>query len=282
MDNDIFSNEKNSKYSDLISFIKKKEKVAIAFSGGVDSTFLLYAAKEALGKNNVLAVTINSEAFTLGEHQEAMDYCKSLDIKQVSLNINILDNKNIPELKKNPKNRCYLCKRELFKEIIKVAESEGITTVFEGSNKDDEGDYRPGFMAIKELNVISPLRECGIYKEEIRKWSHDFDLPTWNKPSKACLMSRFAYGENISIEKLNMVDRAEHFLAQMDFKQYRVRIHGNDRNYIARIEVLPNDLEKIIESNIREKINTEFKSIGFSYVTLDLLGFRSGSMNEVL
>ena len=178
----------------------------------------------------------------------------------------------------NPKNRCYLCKRELFQKIWDIARENGVAYVAEGSNMDDEGDYRPGLMAVKELEVKSPLRAVRLYKSEIRELSKQFELPTWDKPSFACLASRFVYGETISEEKLSMVDRAEQLLLDMGFRQVRVRIHGN----IARIEVDPDEIIRIAETSNRERIATAFKGYGFDYVTLDLMGYRTGSMNEVL
>ena len=166
----------------------------------------------------------------------------------------------------------------MFEKIGDIAKSNGLKYVAEGSNVDDEGDYRPGLMAVKELNVKSPLREAGLYKAEIRELSKKFGLPTWDKPSFACLASRFVYGETISEEKLTMVDKAEQLLLDMGFRQVRVRIHGN----IARIEVEPDEISRIAEKENRERISKEFKEFGFSYATLDLLGYRTGSMNEVL
>ena len=178
----------------------------------------------------------------------------------------------------NPKNRCYLCKRELFEKIGQIAEKEGIETIVEGSNLDDNGDYRPGLQAVAELGVKSPLRVCGLDKKDIRILSKKLGLSTWEKQSFACLSSRFVYGETISKEKLSMVDRAEQLLLDMGFHQIRVRIHGS----IARIEILPFEFEKILQREIREEIYEQLRGFGFSYVTLDLLGYRTGSMNETI
>ena len=191
---------------------------------------------------------------------------------------------NIPGFKQNPKNRCYLCKHELFEEIIGVAKQHGLSYVCEGSNLDDNGDYRPGLQAIAELGVKSPLRECNLWKSEIRAISKELGLSTWKKQSFACLASRFVYGETISIEKLDMVDKAEQLLIDMGFEQVRVRIHsfgnGETSGTIARIEVNPDEITKLVQN--RETIVSEFKKIGFNYVSMDLQGYRTGSMNETI
>ena len=178
----------------------------------------------------------------------------------------------------NPKNRCYLCKHGLFEKILKIAAEEGMAEVCEGSNLDDNGDYRPGLQAIAELNIKSPLRSAGFTKEDIRALSRQFGLPTWNKQSFACLASRFVYGETITREKLGMVDKAEQLLIDLGFRQVRVRIHGT----MARIEIMPDEFEKLISKDIRDQITKSFKEFGFTYVTMDLTGYRTGSMNEVL
>ena len=184
----------------------------------------------------------------------------------------------IEGFRQNPKNRCYLCKHELFEKIWEIARENGMQAVAEGSNLDDNGDYRPGLIAVKELNVSSPLRYAGLTKQDIRDLSKELGLPTWDKQSFACLSSRFVYGETISEKKLNMVDAAEQLLLDLGFHQVRVRIHG----MIARIEILPTEFEKILVQETRERIWQVFKGIGFTYVTLDLAGYRTGSMNETL
>ena len=267
--------EIETKYKNLLEYLKGLESVAVAFSSGVDSTFLLYASCEALGKDNVMAITAKSCSFPKREFDETVSFCESRGIRHVICESEELE---IDGFKENPKNRCYLCKRELFEKIGDIARDNGLKYVVEGSNVDDEGDYRPGLMAVKELDVKSPLRAVGLYKAEIRELSKKFDLPTWDKPSFACLASRFVYGETISEEKLSMVDKAEQLLLDMGFRQVRVRIHGN----IARIEVEPGEISRIAEKENRERIAAAFKEYGFSYVTLDLTGYRTGSMNEVL
>ena len=179
---------------------------------------------------------------------------------------------------KNPPNRCYLCKKELFEKIGDIAKKNGIEYIAEGSNMDDNGDYRPGLIAVKELGVKSPLREAKLTKAEIREYSKELGLPTWDKQSFACLSSRFVYGETISEEKLGMVEKAEQLLLDYGFHQVRVRIHG----LLARIEIMPEEFPKLLEQNVREDIAKKFKEYGFTYVTMDILGYRMGSMNETL
>ena len=266
--------EQLRKYNDLKQMLKDFESVAVAFSSGVDSTFLLYAAKEALG-DKVIAVTARSCSFPERELKETKEFCQSYQIRQFIFESEEL---NIEGFSQNPKNRCYLCKRELFEKIKKIAASEGIAVIVEGSNLDDNGDYRPGLQAVAELGIQSPLRSIGFTKEDIRALSRHFGLPTWNKQSFACLSSRFVYGETISKEKLGMVDKAEQLLLDLGFRQVRVRIHGN----MARIEIMPEEFPKLIVKEIRNQITTSLKSFGFTYITMDLMGYRTGSMNEVI
>lgn len=256
----------------LKKYLKSLESVAVAFSSGVDSTLLLKEAKDVLG-DKVIAVTAKSCSFPKRELNEAIEFCKKENIKHIIVESEELD---IEGFSSNPKNRCYLCKRELFEKMIQVAKENGVKEVVEGSNMDDMGDYRPGLQAISELEVKSPLRYAKLYKNEIRKLSRKLKLPTWDKPSFACLASRFVYGETITKEKLRMIEKAEQLLLSLGLKQERVRIHSE----LARIEVLPEDIEKIAQKEIREKISKAFKELGFLYVTLDLDGYRMGSMNN--
>ena len=262
------------KYELLKEYIKSLGSVTVAFSGGVDSTFLLRTAHDVLG-DKVLAVTASSCSFPERELREARKFCSENGIAHEVCESEELD---IDGFRQNPVNRCYLCKHELFEKMIDIAAKKGFENVAEGSNMDDMGDYRPGLQAIAELEVKSPLRAAGLYKEEIRQLSKQLGLPTWDKPSFACLASRFVYGETINEEKLGMVDRAEQLMIDLGFRQVRVRIHDK----LARIEVLPEEIERVTQPDIRKKINDGFREYGFAYVTLDLAGYRTGSMNETL
>ncbi len=262
------------KYQILKDYIRSLGSVAVAFSSGVDSTLLLKVSHDLLG-DKAIAVTASSSSFPKRELNEAKSFCESNHITQIIFDS---DELNIEGFRDNPKNRCYLCKHELFTKIKDVAREYGLEHVIEGSNLDDTGDYRPGLKAIEELGIKSPLRYAGLTKAEIRELSRELGLPTWDKPSFACLASRFVYGERIDIEKLKMIDRAEELLIEMGFRQVRVRIHGN----IARIEIMPENFSRIVQEDIRMKIYDSIKALGFSYVTLDLKGYRTGSMNETL
>lgn len=262
------------KYQLLQDNLKSLGSVVVAFSSGVDSTFLLKVAHDVL-QDKAIAVTASSCSFPERELHEAEAFCKENGIEHIICKSEELD---IEGFRQNPKNRCYLCKRELFEKIWNIAKEHGIQAVAEGSNLDDNGDYRPGLMAVEELKVKSPLREAGLTKEEIRELSKQLGLPTWDKQSFACLSSRFVYGETIDENKLSMVDKAEQLLLDMGFHQVRVRIHG----MMARIEVLPEEIGRLVEEETRKTVWEKLKKYGFTYVTLDLAGYRTGSMNETL
>jgi len=264
----------HTKYNALRSRLTELGSLAVAFSGGVDSTFLLQVAYNCLG-NRALAVTAAPPFVPIREQKEASDFCREAGIRQIVIPPEELD---IDRIRHNPPDRCYHCKHMIFGRIIEAAEQNGIYHVAEGSNTDDTGDYRPGMRAIRELEVLSPLLDAGLSKSDIRTLSKELGLSTWDKPSFACLASRFVYGEAITDERLSMVGRAEQLLLDLGFRQFRVRIHGD----LARIEILPDDFDRIMTSAVREQITAALKGFGFSYVTLDLSGYRTGSMNEVL
>ncbi|UFJ39179.1 ATP-dependent sacrificial sulfur transferase LarE [Brevibacillus humidisoli] len=247
--------------------------VLIAFSGGVDSTFLLARAVQELG-DQAIAVTAASETFPTREFEAAKQLAGRLGARFVTTQIREMEN---PNFVSNPTNRCFYCKDGLYEHLATLAEqNEWNAVICDGANMDDLGDYRPGRMAAAQRGVRSPLQEAGLYKEELRQLSKEMDLSTWNKPSFACLSSRIPYGSEITLEKIDQIDRAEGFLLSLGFHQVRVRHHGQ----IARIEVLPADFPRLLEHH--QEIDEKLKQIGFTYVTLDLWGYQTGSMNNVL
>ncbi|HAG69082.1 MAG TPA: ATP-dependent sacrificial sulfur transferase LarE [Lachnospiraceae bacterium] len=258
----------------LRSLIRDCKRAAVAFSAGVDSTFLLKVASEVLG-DDCLALTAVSPAFPKEETEEAVRFCSDNRIRQITFEAGEL---GLREYSENPVNRCYYCKRQIFKRMLELASENGICVVMEGSNIDDLSDYRPGLSALKELKIKSPLREAGLTKTEIRELSKGMGLKTWDKQSFACLASRIPYGEEITAEKLLRIGSCERVLSEAGFKNYRVRAHGT----LARIEVLPEELERLVKPDIREDIVRRLKENGFTYVTMDLSGYRTGSLNEAV
>lgn len=258
----------------LKDYIRGLGSLAIGFSGGVDSALLLFVAHEVLG-DKVIAVTGSDASVPERELKEAKAFCAERGIRHIICTVDPLKEE---EYRINGPDRCYFCKHGIFTEIKKIADENGIAYMAEGSNMDDIGDYRPGLRAVAELSVKSPLREAELTKADIRMISKALGLPTWSKPAYACLASRFVYGEEITEEKLRMIDQAEQFLIENGFLEERVRMHGN----IARIEVPAKDIERLAAKKIRERVYKRFKEIGFMYVTLDMLGYRLGSMNETL
>ncbi len=268
------SSQTLTKYEKLTALLRKMGKVVVAFSGGVDSTFLLKAAHDVL-QDDVLAVIGSSETYPQREKAEALSLVREMGVRYLVIETTELNN---PDFVNNSPQRCYYCKKELFSKMKKIAETEGIPYILDGSNYEDSQDFRPGIKAAVELGIRSPLKEVGLKKEEIRKLSKKLALSTWNKPSFACLSSRFPYYTKIESSSLKQVDRAEELLRNLSFSQFRVRHYQQ----MARIEISSDEFSKIMEPTIRDKIISSFKKLGYIYITLDLEGYRSGSMNEPL
>lgn len=258
----------------LKQLLKEMDRALVAFSGGVDSAFLLKVAHSVLGER-ALAVTATSETFPSAELAEARELARSIGAPHKVITTQELQR---PGFADNPPERCYFCKTELFERLSALAAEMGYEFVLDGSNVDDLGDWRPGRKAAGEHGVRSPLQEAGLGKAEIRSLSRDMGLPTWEKQSFACLSSRFPYGDQITVEKLKQVDAAENILRELGFTQFRVRHHRD----VARLELGPKDFERILSRELKERVTEGLKALGYCYVTLDLEGFRSGSMNEPL
>lgn len=261
-----------NKLEQLKNNLQKMGKVAIAFSGGTDSTFLLKVAYDVLGEN-AIAITTNASTFPKIELEQAKQFAEKIGIEHIIIESEEIENEKIS---KNPNNRCYYCKKEMFSKMKQIANRKKINYLLDGSNTDDVSDYRPGMKALRELDIISPLIKVSLNKKEIRELSKMINLDTWNKPAFACLASRFPYGVKITKSRLEQVEKAELHLYHLGMKQFRVRYH----NDIARIEVSKDDFETVLKNS--DEITQRFKELGFKYVTLDIEGYRTGSLNEVL
>lgn len=262
------------KKKDLIRLLRDAGSLLVAFSGGVDSSFLLAAAHETLGKK-VVAATAVSDIYPLRERDAAVEFTRSRGIPHILFPS---DQISLASFRANRADRCYHCKRYLYEKLIGIAEQKGINRVADGANFDDLKDYRPGIQAGREMGIISPLIDLTLRKQEIRFLSREMGLPQWNKPAAACLASRIPYGSSITSEKLKMINEAEEFLLEKGLTQCRVRHHGS----VARIEVARSELKKVMEDNLREAILRKFKEIGFFHIAVDMEGYISGSMNRGL
>jgi pyridinium-3,5-biscarboxylic acid mononucleotide sulfurtransferase len=265
----------STKLDRLNARLRELNRVLVAFSGGVDSTFLLRAAREVLGRDRVLAVTAVSEIHPEGEIGDAKRLARKIGARHILVRSGEMEE---DAFLANPPERCYVCKKRVFGSLRVLAAENGFRHVIDGTNADDAGDFRPGRKALRELGVLSPLQEAGLTKKEIRVLSRKWGLPTWNRPALACLATRIPYGTRITPQLLKRIDAGETFLRKAGFVQIRVRDHAG----IARIEIAPDEMPKVRKPGLAARIVKKFKSLGFAYVTLDLEGYRTGSLNEAL
>ena len=271
----MLNHELQAKYEELCQIVRSLGRVVVAFSAGVDSTLMLRVALEMLGPDDVVAATGDSDSLARAEFEEARLLADQLGARHVIIKTDEFDN---DDYLANPTNRCYYCKTTLYTHLSKYITDNGFDAIVNGINLDDYGDWRPGIQAADEHRVRAPIAEAGITKREVRQLSEWFGLPTADKPASPCLSSRVQYGEEITPHKLRMIEEAESFLKSLGFRECRVRHHHN----LARVEVPPDEIAKLAEPELRARIDARFRELGYNYVTLDLRGFRSGSMNEVI
>jgi uncharacterized protein len=265
----------SEKFTQLQQLLRAFPRVIVAYSGGVDSVFLLRVAVDTLGPAQVLAIIGDSPSYPSRECAEAIRLAEEMGVAYRVIATEEIEDQRYAA---NPSNRCYYCKHDLFSRILRIADAEGYAAVVDGNNADDTGDWRPGQQAARELGVRSPMIDAGLTKAEIRAFSQQLGLPTWNKPASACLASRIPYGTPITRASLSAIEQAEYCLRDLGFRQVRVRHH----DVLARIEVAPEEMPRFADPSLRETITQQFRALGYQYVTLDLQGYRMGSMNELL